>query len=164
MNKLVPLRAFQLFLLLINLYLTDGKKKKKPNVMIILADDVGTGDVPGYFNTSFVDMPNLGHLLATGTTFIDAHSTPKCAPSRYVLLSGQYQHRGSNYDGTWTMNYKNGQFKHHQQSIARVFRDNGYHTSMFGKWHLGTLLKYLLYNLLFSPRSSIHWSMKQAIE
>ena len=112
---------------------------KKPNVMIILADDVGTGDVPGYWanTTRFVDMPNLQHLVDNGTTFTDAHSTPLCAPSRYVLLSGSYQHRGSNYDGTWVMNYDHGQFRYGQQSIAQVLRDQGYGTSIYGKWHLG---------------------------
>ena len=113
---------------------------KKPNVMIILADDVGTGDVPGYWDTfNKVDLPNLTDLLTQGTTFTDAHSTPLCAPSRYVLLSGNYPHRGSRYTGSWIMNYdrEGGQFRYGQKSIAEVFVDNGYDTAMFGKWHLG---------------------------
>ena len=111
---------------------------KKPNVMIIFADDVGTGDVPGYWeNSGLVPMPNLEHLLETGTTFTDAHSTPLCAPSRYVLLSGNYQHRGSRFGGSWTVNYEGNQFRNGQRSIAEVLRDNGYVTSMVGKWHLG---------------------------
>lgn len=106
--------------------------------MIIFADDVGTGDVPGYWdNGGKVNMPNLEHLVRTGTTFTDAHSTPLCATSRYTLLSGNYQHRGTNFAGTWKINYRGSQFRNGQQSIAQVFRDNGYHTSMFGKWHLG---------------------------
>lgn len=110
---------------------------KKPNVMIILADDVGTGDVPGYWNTSKVDMPNLKDLIANGTRFLDAHSTPVCATSRYVMLSGNYQHKGSKFGGTWFLNYEGSQFRDGQQSIAQVYRDNGYNTGMFGKWHLG---------------------------
>ncbi len=106
--------------------------------MIIFADDVGTGDVPGYFNnTSLVNMPNLEDLVQQGTTFTDAHSTPLCAPSRYVLLSGNYQHRGSRNGGTWTVNYLSSQFRPGQKSIAQVFKDNGYQTAIFGKWHLG---------------------------
>ena len=74
---------------------------KRPNVVIIFADDVGTGDVPGYWNNSgAVRMPNLEDFLDHGTTFTDAHSTPLCAPSRYVLLSGNYQHRGTKFGGS----------------------------------------------------------------
>ena len=64
--------------------------KKKPNVLLILADDVGTGDVPAYYNSSIVSMPNLDSLVNKGVTFKDVHSTPLCAPSRYMLLSGMY--------------------------------------------------------------------------
>lgn len=110
----------------------------QPNVMIILADDVGTGDVPGYWNTGLVDMPNLEDLVANGVTFTDAHSTPYCAPSRYMLLSGNYPHRGSEPQGTFWLNYdQGGQFLPGQQSIAEVFRDNGYTTAIFGKWGIG---------------------------
>ena len=110
----------------------------QPNVMIIFADDVGTGDLPGYWNTSLVDMPNLEDLVANGVTFTDAHSTPFCAPSRYMLLSGNYPHRGSSPTGTWSLNYNVGsQFRPGQKSIADVFRQNGYKTAMFGKWHIG---------------------------
>lgn len=106
--------------------------------MIIFADDVGTGDIPGYWNTPrVVNMPHLEAFMARGTTFLDAHSTPICAPSRYVLLSGNYQHRGVRNDGVWNANYKSNQFRDGQQSIAEVLRDAGYHTGVFGKWHLG---------------------------
>jgi len=105
--------------------------------MIILSDDVGTGDVPGYWNDGAVHMPNLQQLVDDGITFTDAHSTPLCAPSRYVLLSGNYQHRGRLDGGTWGINYKGNQFLVGQKSIAQIFRENGYDTSMFGKWHLG---------------------------
>ena len=113
-------------------------KNQKPNILVIFADDVGTGDVPGYWtNSSIVDMPNLQNLLDEGTTFTDAHSTPLCAPSRYMFLSGNYPHRGVTYSGLWNLNYKSNQFKKRQLSIAQVLHDNGYGTGMFGKWHIG---------------------------
>lgn len=111
---------------------------KKPNIVVIFSDDVGTGDVPGYWeNSGLVDMPNLEDLLQHGTTFTDAHSTPLCAPSRYVLLSGNYQHRGEKFGGSWTVNYEGNQFRASQRSIADLLKGEGYATSMFGKWHLG---------------------------
>ena len=110
---------------------------KPPNVLIILADDVGTGEVPGYWNTGNVEMPNVQKLVDEGITFTDAHSTPLCSPSRYVLLSGNYQHRGYLVGSTWKMNYQSGQFRNGQLSLADVFKAGGYHTAMMGKWHLG---------------------------
>ena len=64
-------------------------QNKKPNIMVILADDVGQGDIPLYFNSSAVQMPNIERLASRGLLFHDMHSTPLCAPSRYMLLSGK---------------------------------------------------------------------------
>jgi arylsulfatase A-like enzyme len=107
--------------------------------MIIFADDIGTGDIPFFWNTntSVVDMPNIKALASKGVTFTDAHSTPLCAPSRYMLLSGNYAHRGRLKGGTWGIGGNNNQFCSHEKSMAKAFQSNGYHTAMFGKWHLG---------------------------
>ena len=118
----------------------DGENlgNQKPNVLLILADDVGTGDVPGYWNTELVTMPNIENLIMKGTTFSDAHSSPLCSPSRYVLLLGNYQHRGVAFQGTWTLNNHRGQFLPGQKSLANVLRDgSNYYTAMMGKWHIG---------------------------
>lgn len=112
--------------------------KKKPNIILILADDVGTGDIPFYWNSSAVEMPNISRLSKMGVTFKDAHATPLCAPSRYMVLSGNYAHRGHHKNGSWNLASNTNQFLDTQKSIAQVLRDDaGYRTSMFGKWHLG---------------------------
>ena len=72
-----------------------SSSSKPPNILIILADDVGQGDIPFYWNSSQVDMPNIQRLTEMGVSFYNAHSTPLCAPSRYMLLSGNYPHRGT---------------------------------------------------------------------
>jgi arylsulfatase A-like enzyme len=114
---------------------------KPPNILLILADDVGTGDIPYYWKTSSkVSMPNLDRLSSMGVTFMDAHSTPLCAPSRYMLLSGNYAHRGMKPGGSWSLTSfaEKNQFLPDQRSIADVLmNDAGYSTAMFGKWHLG---------------------------
>ncbi len=113
---------------------------KKPNIVIILADDVGTGDIPFYWEdmgASMVQMPHLQALANKGIMFTDAHSTPLCAPSRYMLLSGNYAHRGSKHFGTWSLNDDSSQFTKYQKSIAETLRGAGYKTGAFGKWHMG---------------------------
>ena len=112
--------------------------------MLILGDDIGTGDVQNYWNDitptnskNTVLMPNLQELMDKGVKFTDAHSSPLCAPSRYMLLSGNYAHRGRQFGGTFHLNYQANQFFPEQQSIAQVLKDGGYHTAMVGKWHLG---------------------------
>jgi len=108
---------------------------KKPNILLIMADDVGTGDIPLYWKSSLVDMPNIQRLADMGVTFKDAHSTPICATSRYMLLSGNYVHRGFQPSGVWRTWDKPSQFLPHQKSIADALKDGGnYVTGMFGKW------------------------------
>lgn len=126
-------------LFLIFFCFTEVVAKKKPNILIILADDVGTGDIPFYWNkNSLVEMPNLRHLASKGVTFKDAHSTPLCAPSRYMLLSGNYPHRGVIPRGSWSLNKRGqNQFLDNQRSIAEVLKTKGYTTMMCGKWHIG---------------------------
>ena len=127
-------------------------QKKKPNVLIILADDVGTGDVPGYWGNEIVDMPNLRALQEKGVTFMNAHSTPLCAPSRYSLLSGNYPHRGERQFGTWDFKEGHNQFLDMQQSIAEMLKmnDESWHTSMFGKVSYFDLIEYVPFvSLLF---------------
>jgi hypothetical protein len=135
--------------------------RRKPNILIIMADDFGTGDMPAYWNSSIVDMPNLNRLGAKGVTFKDVHSTPLCAPSRYMLLSGLYAHRGQNQGGSWSLRQNSNQFRGKQQSIARVLKERAnYHTFMTGKWHIGAKAPPNgLYNFSHSLTHPMHdWS------
>lgn len=111
--------------------------ENKPNVLFVLIDDLGTGDIPGYFDTCKVkSMKNLEDLLSKSVVFTDAHATPLCATSRYSFLSGNYVFRGMKLGGTWGLS-KRSQFKPGQKSIADMFSNAGYITAMMGKWHLG---------------------------
>jgi len=113
-------------------------EKKKPNVLVILVDDIGTGDIPGYYSDSckVTSMKNIESLVSKGVLFTDAHATPLCAPSRYSFLSGNYPQKGTRKMGSWSLRDGN-QFKKGQKSLADVFKKAGYNTAMMGKWHLG---------------------------
>ncbi|GFH50068.1 hypothetical protein CTEN210_06544 [Chaetoceros tenuissimus] len=112
-------------------------ESKKPNILIILADDVGTSDIP-YWGDNIVPMNNIQKLQSQGVTFMHAHASPLCAPSRYMLLSGNYPHRGYQKGGAWNFSAEQNQFIGDQKSIAEVLKDQfNYHTGMYGKWHLG---------------------------
>ena len=110
---------------------------KNPNILFILADDVGTGNIPCYWKeNSRVSMPNVDNLSAKCVAFMDAHYTPLCAPSRCMLLSRNYSYRGRLPNGIWNLN--GHKFSPNQKSISKVLRDGGGHNAaMFGKWHVG---------------------------
>lgn len=108
---------------------------ERPNVVLIYADDVGFGDLSCY-GAYNVKTPNLDRLARAGIRFTDAHSSAAtCTPSRYSLLTGEYSFRLSKarvLPGDAPLLIEPG-----RQTLASIFRDNGYRTAAIGKWHLG---------------------------
>ncbi|MFK8164680.1 MAG: sulfatase-like hydrolase/transferase [Lewinella sp.] len=110
---------------------------EQPNVLIILADDAGWGDF-GFMGADDLQTPNLDQLAASGTVFTQAYvSASVCSPSRAGLLTGRYQQRFGH-----ECNLEPNQalaFDSSQVSIAEALQEHNYHTSIFGKWHLGEM-------------------------
>lgn len=109
----------------------------RPNVIIILADDMGYGDVSCYDPEHCkIPTPCIDQLARQGMRFTDAHTTsPVCSPSRYGLLTGRYH---------WRAGIRAALPKWHGPAIppqrltmAQMLKDQGYHTACIGKWHLG---------------------------
>ncbi len=106
---------------------------KKPNILIILVDDMGYGDLSSYNPQSKIATPHIDRLARSGMRFTDAHAPgPLCHPSRYGLMTGRYPFRT---DITrWP---QEPLIPAEQMTLASLLRDQGYHTAMVGKWHLG---------------------------
>jgi arylsulfatase A len=110
-----------------------------PNVVLIFADDLGYGDL-GCYGATKVQTPNIDKLAAEGRRFTDAHSVSAvCTPSRYALLTGQYPVRASGGKGVWGPAPVTSPLivDTEKTTIADVFKNKGYATAAFGKWHLG---------------------------
>lgn len=106
-----------------------------PNVIIILADDLGFGDLGAYGNPD-VQTPHLDQLAADGVRFTQHYSaSPICAPARAALLTGRYNHRTGAIDVP--SNRGLDRIALRERTIADHFRDAGYTTGMIGKWHNG---------------------------
>jgi len=115
---------------------TRSKELNDKNIVLIFADDVGIGNIPGFYKDPEIPLPNIDELRMHGISFKNFHATPWCAPSRYSLLSGNYQFRGTNPLGHFRAGNK-GAFPHGEETVAQLLQKNGYNTAMFGKWHLG---------------------------
>ena len=107
---------------------------EKPNILLILVDEMGYGDSRVYNPDSKVPMPNLEALAERGMVFTDAHSAAgTCAPSRYSVLTGNYPWRGQKPGGTWWYNDP-CQILEDQETTGDLL---GYNTAVFGKLHQG---------------------------
>lgn len=107
-----------------------------PNVVVILADDLGWGDL-GCYGATRIPTPNIDRLAARGVRALDAHSSSAvCTPSRYGVLTGRYCWRGPLKRGVLGP-YSPPIVESDRTTIASMLRDNGYRTAAFGKWHLG---------------------------
>ncbi|WP_158973977.1 arylsulfatase [Cellulophaga sp. L1A9] len=112
-------------------------KNKRPNIIYILADDLGIGDLSSYNENSKIHTPNLDAMGAEGMKFTDAHtSSAVCTPTRYGILTGRYNWRTPLKQfvtwGTSPMLIKEDRF-----TVADLLKQNGYKTASIGKWHLG---------------------------
>ena len=105
---------------------------RRPNVILIMTDDQGYGEVAVHGNP-IIKTPSMGKLHEVGVRFTDFHVDPTCSPTRSALLTGRYSTR----TGVW--HTINGRSMMHtdELTLAEVFKANGYHTAMIGKWHLG---------------------------
>jgi len=110
----------------------------KPNVIFIFADDMGYGEIEA-LDPDFakIPTPQLNRLAAEGQIYTDAHtSSSVCTPSRYSLLTGRYSWRTRLQ--TFVLNHGEAPLiAEERMTLGNLFRDQGYHTSIFGKWHLG---------------------------
>ncbi len=115
----------------------ESPTNSKPNIVVILADDLGYGDVSPLNAESKIPTPNFARLAAEGMTFTDAHSpSAVCTPTRYSLLTGRYSWRTSLKRGVLG-GYSHPLIKKDRQTIASVLKAAGYRTGCVGKWHLG---------------------------
>jgi arylsulfatase A-like enzyme len=112
------------------------KTKKRPNIIVILADDLGYSDI-GCFGGD-IKTPNLDKLAANGLRFTNFFNTARCCPSRAALMTGLYSHQAG--VGHMTVDLKipgyQGQLHRNCVTIAEVLRHSGYRCYMVGKWHL----------------------------
>ena len=110
---------------------------EKPNILFILADDLGYGDVACYSKESKVPTPYLDKLASEGMRFLDAHSPSTiCTPSRYSLLTGRFAFR-TGFNGVFTGVGGPNMIKENQLTLPQMLKEKGYTTAMFGKWHVG---------------------------
>ena len=110
---------------------------REPNVVVILADDLGFGDVAALNPESRIPTPNLDALASQGMTFVDAHTPSSvCTPTRYGLLTGRYAWRTRLKRGVLN-GYGEPLLAPDRATIGSFLRDRGYRTGIVGKWHLG---------------------------
>jgi arylsulfatase A-like enzyme len=103
-----------------------------PNVVFVLTDDQGYGDLACHGNT-VIKTPNMDALHARSVRFTNFHVSPTCAPTRSALMTGRY----TNAVGAWHTIGGRSLLAHGEVTMADCFRGSGYRTGIFGKWHLG---------------------------
>lgn len=109
----------------------------RPNVIFVLADDLGIGDISATNPESKIKTPHLQKMADEGITFLDAHSSSSvCTPTRYGLLTGRYNWRSRLARGVLG-GTSNHLIPAERPTVAHLLRKAGYHTQMIGKWHLG---------------------------
>ncbi len=111
---------------------------ERPNIVLILADDLGYGDV-GFNGCPDIPTPNLDSLAANGVRFANGYSShPFCSPMRAGLMAGRYQHRfGYVTNVAFDPHNQRMGLPKSEPTLAKRLADSGYRTGMVGKWHLG---------------------------
>lgn len=127
------------------LILCVGKKETPelvPNIVVIMADDLGYGGISCYGNMT-IQTPNLDVLAAQGVKFTDFHSNGAvCSPTRAALMTGKYQQRTGVGGVITAKSHRDVGLNLNEITLAEEFKKHGYNCGMFGKWHLGYSKEY----------------------
>ncbi len=123
-------------------HFANSQTGERPNVVLILADDLGFTDIAPF--GSEIDTPNIARLAASGLSFTNYHTAANCAPARAMLLTGVDSHRNGVPNIPESIPPEQLAYDHYQGvlsqnvvTLASLLRGSGYHTYMTGKWHLG---------------------------
>ncbi len=113
---------------------------ERPNIVFILADDLGYGDVKAFGKDKCnIDTPHFDRLCAEGMKFTNAHVTDSvCVPSRTSIMTGRYAFRFGKAEQGGPWGFSGLRFPTTQHTLGRMFQSGGYTTGYVGKWHLGT--------------------------
>ncbi len=134
-NFMKPLRLLSLLLFLVIPSITTAGDR--PNVIFILADDQGFGDVSALNPEGKIPTPNIDRIAREGMIFTDAHtSSSVCTPTRYSVLTGRYHWRTRLQSGVLG-GFSPPLIAGDRLTVAGFLRQQGYHTACIGKWHLG---------------------------
>jgi len=129
--------AFSLLSGLISADETNPEKERRPNIIFIMADDMGYGDLGCYNKKSKIPTPNMDRLAKEGVRFTDAHSpSAVCTPTRYGVLTGRYCWRSRLKRGVLG-GYSPCLIDTRRMTVASLLKQHGYATACIGKWHLG---------------------------
>ncbi|MFS4447999.1 arylsulfatase [Maribacter sp. 2307UL18-2] len=110
---------------------------KAPNVILIVTDDQGYGDLSCHGNP-YIKTPNIDRLYKESVRFTDFHVDPTCASTRAALMTGKYSH----HVGVWHTVSGGNHLRTSEITMADIFKSSGYRTGLFGKWHLGSNYPY----------------------
>lgn len=137
-KSLVPSVLASLLLIpIVGLRAADSARAPRPNVLIVLTDDIGWGDFSCYNPNSKLATPNVDRLAREGMRFTNAHTPAAlCSPTRYSMVTGNYPWRGRAPGGTWGFHVPS-QILPGQKTVANLLKGAGYHTAMFGKQGFG---------------------------
>ncbi|MEJ2051115.1 MAG: sulfatase-like hydrolase/transferase, partial [Calditrichota bacterium] len=114
-----------------------GRNNARPNIVFLMADDMGYGDVGCQSVDNKIPTPNMDRLASQGIRFTDAHSgSAVCTPTRYGVLTGRYAWRSRLKSGVlW--GYSRPLIEPDRMTVASLVKKHGYATGCIGKWHLG---------------------------
>lgn len=141
------LRSWVLLFICLPVWLSAQNTPAKPNIIVILADDLGYGDI-GSFGGD-IPTPNLDRVAREGLKLTHFYAQPLCSPSRAALLTGCYPQRvGFPHvvgpkGPAWTADKHNVGLNSAEQTLPELLKTNGYTTACVGKWHLGHLPEHL---------------------
>ncbi|WP_276165462.1 sulfatase family protein [Zobellia alginiliquefaciens] len=135
------MKKITLLVLVIIAFCFGVKAQDRPNIVVVLADDIGVGDISYYrkihSETIIVETPMLDQLAKEGMIFTDAHSPAAlCAPTRYAIMTGYNCYRSYAPWGVWG-SFQPSPIEMNQMTLGKVMKNAGYNTAFFGKWGFG---------------------------